>query len=93
MGLAPGVAPLIAADKGWLLFHWLGDVYGQALLDLLRYTLAVAPSDQPGLAVLLSDPLVALPTIPPHQLTRTCTTTIVATKPCWLWRLSVAAAA
>ena len=70
VGLAPGVAPLIAADKGWLLFHWLGDVYGQALLDLLGFTLAVRPSDQPGLAVLLSEPLVALPTIPPHQLTR-----------------------
>jgi hypothetical protein len=29
---------------------WLGDVYGQALLDLLHPLLAVSASAQPGLA-------------------------------------------
>lgn len=70
LGLTPDVAPLIAIDDGWLLFHWLGDVYGQALLDLLGFTLAVRPSAQPGLAVLLAEPLRALPTLAAHQLSR-----------------------
>ncbi len=72
LGLEPGVAPLIAAEEGWLLFHWLGDVYGQALLDLLGYTLAVGPRDSAtaGLALRLSEPLRHLPTFAPHQLTR-----------------------
>lgn len=70
LGLAPGTALLVAAEGGWLLFHWLGDIYGQALLDLLGFTLAVRPTEQPGLAVLLAEPLRALPPLAPHQLTR-----------------------
>lgn len=70
LGLASGAAPLVATDDGWLLFHWLGDVYGRALLDLLAFTLAVRPTEQPGLAVLLAEPLRALPPLAPHQLTR-----------------------
>lgn len=70
MGLAPGVAPLVAVDDGWLLFHCLGDVYGQALLDLLGFTLAVQPSGQAGLALRLAEPLRALPPLAAHQVTR-----------------------
>lgn len=69
-GLAPGDAPLVETRKGWLLFHWLGDVYGQALLDLLRPHLAVSESAQPGLALLLREEPRSLPTINIEQTTR-----------------------
>jgi ATP-dependent Lhr-like helicase len=70
VGLAPGTAPLVAVEDGWLLFHWLGDIYGRALLDLLGFTLAARPTDQPGLAVLLAEPLRALSPLAPHQVAR-----------------------
>ncbi len=39
LGPPPDAAPLVPSPGrgGWLLFHWLGDVYGYALHDLLRY--------------------------------------------------------
>ncbi|MFN3980752.1 MAG: helicase-related protein, partial [Caldilinea sp.] len=70
VGLAPGDAPLVETREGWLLFHWLGDVYGQALLDLLRPHLAVSTSSQPGLALLLREEPRSLPTINIEQATR-----------------------
>ncbi|MFO7634758.1 MAG: hypothetical protein R6W76_19570, partial [Caldilinea sp.] len=69
-GLAPGDAPLVETPDDWLLFHWLGDVYGQALLDLLRPHLAVSESPQPGLALLLREELRNLPAITIEQTTR-----------------------
>lgn len=60
-GLASETALLIETEDGWLLFHWLGDVYGLALLDLLGYTLPVQESEQPGLCVLLAEPLSKVP--------------------------------
>jgi ATP-dependent helicase Lhr and Lhr-like helicase len=63
LGISPGVAPLVETPAGWLLFHWLGDVYGQALLDLLQPTLPVEESTQPGLCMLLHDEPRGLPSI------------------------------
>jgi ATP-dependent Lhr-like helicase len=59
--LAPGVAPLLPVPDGWLWFHWLGDAYGWACLELLNYTVAAEETDQPGLCLLLRDELRALP--------------------------------
>ena len=64
------MAPLVETPAGWLLFHWLGDVYGQALLDLLRYTLPVSESTQPGLCVLLREESRALPALSAEQTLR-----------------------
>src|SRR5581483_8638283 len=61
LGLAPGTAPLVPAPDGWWLFHWLGDLYGRALRDLLRYTMHAAEAPQPGLCVRLRDEPRALP--------------------------------
>jgi ATP-dependent Lhr-like helicase len=69
-GLAPGDAPLVETPDGWLLFHWLGDVYGQALLDLLRPHLVVSASAQPGLALLLREEPRNLPALSIEQTTR-----------------------
>lgn len=55
LGLAPGAAPLVAAPGGWWWFHWLGDLYGQVLFDLLRYTIRAKETSQPGLCLLLPD--------------------------------------
>ncbi len=70
LGLTPGSAPLVETPAGWLLFHWLGDVYGQALLDLLRPMLAARESAQPGLALLLREASDSLPAIGGEQATR-----------------------
>jgi ATP-dependent Lhr-like helicase len=39
LGLPPGAAPFVGATTSWYWFHWLGDLYGQAALDLVRYLL------------------------------------------------------
>ena len=67
-GLAPGVTPLVETPTGWLLFHWLGDVYGQALMDLLRPFLAVEESAEPGLCLGLRDVPRALPALGVEQV-------------------------
>lgn len=61
-------APLVPHEDGWLWFHWLGDVYGQALFDLLSYTLPVARTPQPGLCLLLLDELRSMPTLTVEQV-------------------------
>jgi len=73
LGLAAGAAPLVelawdwtsAGDweenGGYLLFHWLGDLYGRVLRDLLRYTVPARQTAQPGLAVRVPDRGVAIP--------------------------------
>jgi len=70
LGLNAGEAPLIPIENGWLWFHWLGDVYGRALLDLLRYTLPVEETTQPGLCLLLSEEPRSLPLWTPEQVNR-----------------------
>ena len=69
-GLAPDSAPLIETDGGWLWFHWMGDVYGLAVLDLLAYTLPVQATAQPGLCILLAEPIIRLPTWTEAQIRR-----------------------
>lgn len=54
-GLSPGDAPLIAAPEGWWWFHWLGDLYGRVLLDLLHYCIRADDTAQPGLCLWLED--------------------------------------
>ncbi|GAC1544895.1 MAG: hypothetical protein NVS2B7_19440 [Herpetosiphon sp.] len=61
LGLASGVAPALAAPSGWWWFHWLGDVYGRVVLDLLRYHVAALPTAENGICILLPDPLVTPP--------------------------------
>ncbi len=70
LGLAAGAAPLVESPGGQLLFHWLGDVCGQALLDLLQGTLPVAQSAQPGLCLLLHEEPRDLPAITRKQVER-----------------------
>lgn len=70
LGLTAHTAPLIQDDAGWLCFHWLGDLYGYALLDLVRYTLSTEDTPQPGLCLRLPDEPRVLPTYTPQQVTR-----------------------
>ncbi len=55
LGLPPGAAPFVGATTSWYWFHWLGDLYGQAALDLMRYQLPAEESAQPGLCLRLDD--------------------------------------
>jgi hypothetical protein len=51
----------LAAGVGWWWFHWLGDLYGRAVLDLLRYRVLATETAQPGLCVHLPGEPQALP--------------------------------
>jgi hypothetical protein len=70
LGLAPGEAVLLPAPSGCWLFHWLGDLYGLALRDLLRYTLPAEDGPAPGLALHLPEPPRALPVFTEDQVRR-----------------------
>jgi ATP-dependent helicase Lhr and Lhr-like helicase len=70
LGLSAHTAPLIQDEEGWLCFHWLGDLYGHALLDLVRYTLSAEDTPQPGLCLRLPDEPRVLPSYTPEQVTR-----------------------
>ncbi len=70
LGLPPGAAPMVPNDGEWLWFHWLGDVYGRAILDLLAYTLPVAPTSQVGLCLLFTDEPRSIPACTPAQVER-----------------------
>ena len=70
IGLSPEIMPLIPYGEGWLCFHWLGDLYGRVLVELLRHTLNVAQSSQTGLCLLSMDELRVLPTWTEAQVTR-----------------------
>ncbi|MEO8392063.1 MAG: DEAD/DEAH box helicase [Chloroflexota bacterium] len=70
LGLPSGTAPLIPIDDGWLWFHWLGDIYGHALADLLRYTLPAQETPQPGLCLLLTEDPRTLPIWKAEQIER-----------------------
>lgn len=71
VGLPPEAAPLIPVADGWLWYHWLGEVYGRAVLDLMGYTLSVRETTQPGLCLWLDHELAAIPIWPPNQIQRT----------------------
>jgi len=70
LGLAPGTAPFIAAPDGWLWFHFLGDLYGRAALDLLRYKIPAGETTNVGLCLRLPDEPRALPEWPSGQVVR-----------------------
>lgn len=70
LGLPPGTAPFVEGPDGWWWFHWLGDLYGQALLDLLRYRTPARETTAPGLAVETIDPPQALPAWSEAQVVR-----------------------
>jgi len=72
LGLAPEMAPLVPAPHGWLCYHWLGDVYGQALFDLLRYQIYASQTENLGLCVELGDEPRALPAWSEDAVTRYC---------------------
>ncbi|MBK8046758.1 MAG: hypothetical protein IPK16_06320 [Anaerolineales bacterium] len=63
LGLSRASCRLRLLQPGGALFHWLGDVYGCALVDLLRYTLRAEPGAAPGLCVQLLDEPRPLPKI------------------------------
>jgi hypothetical protein len=70
LGLAPGEAALLPAPSGCWLFHWLGDLYGRALRDLLRHTMPAEDGPAPGLALHLPEPPRALPAFREDQARR-----------------------
>jgi ATP-dependent helicase Lhr and Lhr-like helicase len=55
LGLPLDAAPFVGTPEGWYWFHWLGDLYGQAALDLLRYRAPAEESARPGLCLRLAD--------------------------------------
>ncbi len=60
--LAPGESPLVECPLGWLWYHWLGDLYGQALRDLMAGLAPVRSTPQTGLCLLFSaEPLQSVP--------------------------------
>ena len=68
LGLEPGAAPLVAVPNGYFWFHWLGDIYGRAVQELLRFTIAAGHSSQPGLCLRLPEALRVLPDWSPEQV-------------------------
>jgi ATP-dependent Lhr-like helicase len=70
LGLTPERTPIIAVDDGWVWFHWLGEVYGKALLDLLGYKQSVEKTSQPGLCCLFKEAPQTLPAFSAMTVTR-----------------------
>ncbi len=70
LGLTDVDAPYIPVEVGWLWFHWLGDIYGQAFADLLAYTIRATLSDKPSLCVLLDDEPRSIPKWTTNDVTR-----------------------
>ncbi|MBC8078568.1 MAG: hypothetical protein H7Y32_21000 [Chloroflexales bacterium] len=58
LGLPAGAAPLVAEPDGWRWFHWLGDLYGRAALDLLRYRVPAREAGPASLCLGLPEPLL-----------------------------------
>ncbi len=59
--LQAGQAPFIPAPDGWWWFHCLGDLYGRALVDLLRYRVRATESSMKCVCTFLPDEPRALP--------------------------------
>jgi hypothetical protein len=70
LGLPSGSAPFIATPTGWCWFHWLGDLYGRAFIDLLRYTVAATRSKEEGLCLFVADEPRTVPGWLPEQITQ-----------------------
>lgn len=70
LGLSPGESPLVEFSLGWLWYHWLGDLYGQALYDLVGEYTSVQSTSQIGLCILLrGDPSQSEPSHSPPNWT------------------------
>lgn len=69
-GLSPDIMPMIAYGEGWMCFHWLGDLYGRVLLELLRHKFPVTQVSHPGLCLLSPDKLSVLPVWTEFHVTR-----------------------
>lgn len=62
LGIEPNRTQLVATSEGSLWFHWLGDVYGHALLGLMRASVCAAKATKrPGLCLLLPEALAQPP--------------------------------
>ncbi len=70
LGFASSSAPVVQLPDGWLVFHWLGDLYGRMLLDLLHYQMQVSETAQPGLSLFLHDKPSRLPNWSAEQVMR-----------------------
>ena len=70
LGLPPNSMALVQLPGGCLCFHWLGDLYGRALRDLLGPILGAADTAAPGLALLLPEAPRALPPLGEGELLR-----------------------
>ncbi len=55
LGLPPDASPLVETPEGWWWFHYLGDVYGIMLFNLLRWQVTVEKTAVPGLCLRLED--------------------------------------
>ena len=55
LGLERHQVPQIAISGGWLMFHWLGDLYGYVFLQLLNYHVSVKQTQSGGLYLHLLD--------------------------------------
>ncbi len=66
-----GNAPLVKSEVGWLWFHWLGDLYGGVLRDLMGEYTAARLTNQSGLCFLLdTEPAHSPPAWTEKQITR-----------------------
>jgi len=70
LGLPPNSMALVQLPGGCLCFHWLGDLHGRALRDLLGPILGAADTAAPGLALLLPEAPRALPPLGEGELLR-----------------------
>lgn len=55
LGLETYQVPFLATKEGWLCFHWLGDLYGHVLAQLLSYHMVIYPRKSSGLYFHLRD--------------------------------------
>jgi hypothetical protein len=62
LGIVPDRTPFVQQGSRWVWFHWLGDLYGHALLALLRETTCAAQFLDPiGLCLEIPEPLTQVP--------------------------------
>jgi ATP-dependent Lhr-like helicase len=62
LGITPDHTQFARQGNAWLWFHWLGDLYGHALLALLRETTCAAQFLDPiGLCLEIPEPLTQVP--------------------------------
>jgi ATP-dependent Lhr-like helicase len=60
-GLSSDETPILFDGERWLWFHWLGDIYGRFLLEMLRPIVPVMEFAHPGLAIVLAQPQLNIP--------------------------------